>query len=135
LKSFAGLSLIEEVHSHQKPLGFFINIQILITPSEGRMKTLQKIFTAICLITIAGLVGCAKPDSASPKSGDKTESQAPLDDGPGSGKTESKKTEPQKTTPDEGNPTPTPDVDPDIPAPNAQSGSTEKKGGVDIPQE
>jgi hypothetical protein len=98
------------------------------------MKTLHKLFTAICLITIVGLVGCGDPKKTETKTG-KTESQAKTDEGASPAKAE-KTTEPMNTEP-----TPveaskgTPEVDPDADTSNQESGSGEKKGGVDIPKE
>lgn len=103
------------------------------------MKTLQKLFTAICLITIVGLVGCADPKKT-PENSDKTP-KAGQEDHTEGGKAhthDEEGTDPKQTEPTGGPEIPTPAENPDVEkaddAGNAESGSTENKGGVDIPE-
>jgi hypothetical protein len=129
-----------------KSIGGFSRMPRAISLPEEPMKTFHKLFTAICLATIVGLVGCGDPQKSESKPA-KADGETKADDAKTPETTtpettEPEKTEPMKTEPIEENPT-TPDENPKATTPEGtdpspavqESGSGEKKGGVDIPKE
>jgi hypothetical protein len=96
------------------------------------MKTLQNLFTAVMLIAVAAFVGCADsktPDDAgtTPPADHADHDENHTHDQEGGTPTP---TEPRN---DDGPELPTPDENPDVdPADDAESGSVDRKGGVDI---
>lgn len=110
------------------------------------MKTLHKLFAAVLMVTLFGVLGCADQK----KSPDPAKSPENHGDHGGHGghgghdqsKTPEKTPEktPAKTTEKTAVEVPTPEKNPDVEKVDegggaAQSGSSEKKGGVEIPKE
>ena len=115
------------------------------------MKTLHKLFAAVLMVTLFGVVGCAdqkkSPEPAkSPENhgdhGAHAGQGGHADHSHDQGKTPAKtpapteaKTTPEKTAVEVPTPGDNPDVEKVDEGDAAESGSTEKKGGVDIPKE
>lgn len=105
------------------------------------MKRFHTICTAVCLVTLAAIVGCGNPKTTDKTKTQKTDKTV---------KTDEEKTTPDEKTPDAKTAAKTKEPMPTVPMPkpkektdvkptlgnpssNAESGSTEKKDGPTIP--
>ena len=106
------------------------------------MQTIQKAFVAMALLAVIGLVGCGDGTKTElpPKTGTTGSDHGDHGAHEGShshddGKTEPMKTEPMGAEPEKVEPIPPANDTKQPTEPEAESGSGEKKGGVEIPNE